>query len=166
MRYNGLLYRALNPVYAKQPLSGEGAARYGGRFNTKGIPALYTSLLPETAIKEANQAGSLQPTTLVSYKATLEHVFDCRRDQELNSYSTNMRDLASSEWRDQMLQKGKSSTQEFSNTLIEKGFCGLLVPSFAKGATESDLNLVLWIWDKVDTAMLNLIDDENRLSVN
>ena len=29
MRYAGLLYRALNPVYAREPLSGEGARRYG-----------------------------------------------------------------------------------------------------------------------------------------
>lgn len=35
MRYVGLLYRALNPVHAREPLSGEGARRYGGRFNAR-----------------------------------------------------------------------------------------------------------------------------------
>ena len=41
--YGGKLYRSLNPVFAREPLSGEGARRHGGRFNPKGTPALYCS---------------------------------------------------------------------------------------------------------------------------
>ena len=37
--YRGKLYRALNPIHAREPLSGRGAALYGGRFNPKGTPA-------------------------------------------------------------------------------------------------------------------------------
>jgi len=66
-RFAGFLYRALNPVYARDPLSGRGAQLYGGRFNPKGTPALYASLSPMTALREANQVGTLQPTTLVAY---------------------------------------------------------------------------------------------------
>ena len=62
MRYEGLLYRALNAVYAHDPLSGAGAEKYGGRINRVGRPALYTSLDPDTALREANQVGTLQPT--------------------------------------------------------------------------------------------------------
>ncbi len=39
-RYQGPLYRALNPVYAREALSGRGAALYGGRFNPKGTATL------------------------------------------------------------------------------------------------------------------------------
>jgi len=39
-RFTGFLYRALNPVYARDPLSGRGAQLYGGRFNPKGRRAL------------------------------------------------------------------------------------------------------------------------------
>ena len=77
-RYQGLLYRALNPVYAREPLSGRGAALHGGRFNRKTVAALYASLDPQTAIREANQVGTLQPTTLVAYRADLSEVFDTR----------------------------------------------------------------------------------------
>ena len=42
MRFQGILYRALNPMRAREPLSGEGARLYGGRFNPRGTPALYT----------------------------------------------------------------------------------------------------------------------------
>ena len=76
--YKGKLYRALNPIYAREPLSGRGAELYGGRFNPKGMPALYSSLSVMTALSEANQVGNLQPTTLVSYDAEIERVFDGR----------------------------------------------------------------------------------------
>ncbi|WP_352778981.1 RES domain-containing protein, partial [Mesorhizobium sp. M0571] len=35
--------------------------RRRGRFDPKGVPALYSSLSVVTALREANQAGSLQP---------------------------------------------------------------------------------------------------------
>src|SRR5690606_4555103 len=53
--WSGKLYRALNPVYAREPLSGRGAELYGGRFNPKGMPALYASTSVLTALREANQ---------------------------------------------------------------------------------------------------------------
>ena len=85
MRFTGKLYRALNPVYAREPLSGRGAELYGGRFNPKGMPALYTSLSVMTALKEANQVGNLQPTTLVSYDAEIEGIFDSRDEEALGA---------------------------------------------------------------------------------
>src|SRR3990170_569190 len=81
--YRGKLYRALNPVYAREPLSGRGAELYGGRFNPKGVPALYASLPVMTALREANQVGNLQPTTLVSYDAEIDGIFDCRDNTAL-----------------------------------------------------------------------------------
>ena len=51
MRYQGKLFRALNPLYARDPLSGHGAELHGGRFNPKGMPALYASLSVVTALR-------------------------------------------------------------------------------------------------------------------
>ncbi|TIV07936.1 MAG: RES domain-containing protein, partial [Mesorhizobium sp.] len=83
MHYRGKLFRAINPIYAREPLSGRGAALFGGRFNPKGTPALYTSLTVITALREANQVGNLQPTTLVSYDAEIASVFDSRDEAAL-----------------------------------------------------------------------------------
>ena len=44
MRFQGDCYRAHNPMWSFSPLSGAGAAIHGGRFNSKGMPALYLSL--------------------------------------------------------------------------------------------------------------------------
>lgn len=163
MHFKGELYRALNPVYAREPLSGRGAELYGGRFNRKGMPALYTSLSVITAIREANQIGSLQPTTLVSYVADIERVFDSRDEAALAAHGMHAAALADTTWRDQMKTSGEARTQAFARRLFEKGSNGLLVRSFAPGANADDLNIVLWRWGPELPARLALIDDENRL---
>jgi RES domain-containing protein len=56
MRFQGICYRAHEPKWSFMPLSGSGASINGGRFNPKGIPALYLSLSVETAIKEITGA--------------------------------------------------------------------------------------------------------------
>lgn len=162
--YRGKLYRALNPVYAREPLSGRGAELYGGRFNPKGLPALYASLSVMTALREANQVGSLQPTTLVSYDAEIDGVFDCRDDLALEAEGMDAAALADRTWRDQMKASGEARTQAFARRLVADGYHGLLVRSFASGATADDLNLVLWKWGHAAPARVILIDDENRLS--
>jgi RES domain-containing protein len=164
MRYQGMLYRALNPIHAREPLSGRGAELYGGRFNPKGVPALYTSLSILTALREANQVGHLQPTTLVAYEADIEAVFDSRDAVACQSEQVDPGDLADPAWRDQMQDGGEARTQALARRLIAAGYRGLLVRSFAAGAGADDLNLVLWTWGRHEGARLMLVDDENRLS--
>ena len=164
MQYRGKLYRALNPIYARARLSGRGAELYGGQFNPKGTPALYTSLSVLTALREANQVGNLQPTTLVSYDAEIGQVFDSRDEQALLTEGIDATTLADNSWRDQMKATGEAVTQAFARRLIALGHHGLLVRSFALGATADDVNLVLWTWGDALPSRLTLIDDEGRLS--
>ena len=163
VRYAGPLYLALNPVYARTPLSGRGAERYGGRFNPKGVPALYTALAPGTALLEANQVGSLQPTILVSYTADLGPVFDARDEGEIERYGMSAAMLGDPAWRMRMLDGQAVHTQDFARRLIADGFAGLLIKSFAKGASASDFNIVAWNWTGAGRA-LAVVDDEDRLS--
>jgi len=162
-RYAGPLYCALNPVYAREPLSGRGAELYGGRFNAKGTPALYTSLDPATALREANQVGSLQPTILVSYNADLGPIFDTRDQDGLDRYNATEAMLADPAWRMKMLDGQPVPTQDLARALIADQFAGLLIQSFAKGASSSDLNIVLWAWTD-NTGSLEVVYDEERLS--
>lgn len=161
-RYAGQLYRALNPVYARTPLSGRGAELYGGRFNARGTPALYTALDPATALREANQVGTLQPTILVSYRANLGPIFDARDPQALEQREMPADTLADPGWRAAMLEGYPVPTQEFAQKLISDGFAGLLIRSYAKGAFETNLNIVLWQWTG-EGCTLDVIDDEDRL---
>lgn len=164
MHFRGTLFRALNPNFAREPLSGRGAELHGGRFNRKGTPALYMSLSVMTALREANQVGSLQPTALVSYEAEIETVFDCRDEVALQAEGMDAAALADMTWRDQMKATGEARTQAFARRLAAAGYHGLLVKSFAAGATGDDFNLVLWKWSDTLPFRLTLIDDDNRLS--
>ena len=161
--YDGKLYRALNPIFAREPLSGQGAALYGGRFNPRGVPTLYASLSVMTALREANQVGSLQPTTLVSYDAKIASVFDCRDEGALAAQGMTADMLAAATWRDEARTTREAKTQDFARRLMKAGHHGLLVRSFAPGSAAEDLNIVLWTWGAAARSRLVLIDDEGRL---
>lgn len=160
--FAGTLYRALNPVWAHKPLSGEGAARLGGRFNPRGVVALYCSLDPLTALRESNQVGDLQPTTLVAYRAAIERVFRGDDGAAPARFGMTAQDLADSGWRVAMHEDGEAPTQRFARGLIERGFNGLITPSFARGVNAEARNLVLWRCGEAE-AVLEPIDEEGRL---
>ena len=164
MDYLGTLFRALNPIWARSPLSGEGAAQFGGRFNPKGMAALYTSLKPETAIREANQVGAFQPITLVAYRAEIRHIFDATDPACLEAIGMTLSQISDPCWRDVMLSGGLAPTQRLALDLTSPGYAGILGPSFAPHAQAGAQNLVLWRWGNEPPALLQLIDDQGRLS--
>ena len=160
----GLLYRALDPVYARDPLSGEGARLHGGRFNARGTPALYLSLSPATALREAGQIGTLQPTTLVAYRADLAPLLDGRDADALAFWGMPLADLADPDWRGRMLASGPVPTQDLAARLAAEGYVGLIVPSYARGATVADVNVMLGRWNTGGGDALTVVDDDGRLS--
>ena len=162
LQIQGLLYRALNPIYAQDPLSGLGAERFGGRLNEIGVPTLYTSTAPETAIRESNQVGTLQPTTLVAYQADIQPVFDGTEEKALRAFGMTPEILSESGWRN-LSRNGPAPTQSFANRLIAEGFAGIQLPSFARGAPRNAINVVLWRWGDTMPTKLTVIDDQDRL---
>ena len=103
----------------------------------------------ESAIREANQIGTLQPTTLVAYRGDLDPVFDATDANALQDYGLSLAELAADDWRIRMRDAGKAPTQLLAERLIADGHVGMQVRSFAKGATSTDLNMVLWKWAKL-----------------
>ncbi len=127
------------------------------------MAALYTTLSPHTAIREANQIGHLQPTVLVAYEARIERVFDALNVEALEAVGMSAAGLSSNTWRDEMLSDGSSETQRFAQHVRDDGFDALRVPSFAPGATTRDVNLVLLRWGPEPPAELRVVDDQGRL---
>ena len=76
MRFEGTCYRAHDPRWSFKPLSGDGAAIRGARFNPERMPALYLALGVMTAIKEANQgfAHKIEPWVLCSYDVACDDI--------------------------------------------------------------------------------------------
>ena len=165
MRFQGRVYRAHNPQWSGTPLSGEGARRHGGRFNRHGIPALYTSLTPMTAIREAVPLGrSMQPLVLCAYEVDVEPVFDALDEDQLAAVGVSDLDLSCPAWEAEMLEGAVPSSQALADRLIAAGYTGMLVRSFAVGAGADDINLVLWNCGPNGSGRVVLIDDERRLS--
>ena len=164
MRFQGTVYRAHNPQWSWTPLSGEGASRHGGRFNRRGIAALYTSLAPLTAIREAHPLGRpMQPLTLCAYEVDVEPVFDALDPALRREMDISEADLSCPTWEADMLAGGMPASQALGDRLIAAGYAAMRVRSFAAGAGPDDLNLVLWRWGVDRPVRVLLVDDEGRL---
>jgi RES domain-containing protein len=164
LRYAGLAFRALNPVWAGDPLSGEGARRHGGRFNARGTPALYLALDAMTAVREVSAVGApLQPTLLVTFALDIGPVFDATDARLLAEHGTTPVALAADDWRVAMRDHGIAPTQALAARLTHAGYAALRVPSYARNVAAGALNLVLWRWGPDLPVQVRLIDDESRL---
>lgn len=167
MHLKATVYRAHDLRWAWTPLSGEGARRRGGRFNRIGLPALYLSCSPTTAVREVSPIGRrMQPLALCSYELDADPVFDALDPGERNARSVSQADLDCPAWRDELFSGRKPASHALAERLVSAGYAGMRYRSYAMGATENDVNLVLWHWGSELPCRLSLIDDENRLFVD
>jgi RES domain-containing protein len=162
--FAGLVYRAHNPRWAYVPTSGEGAARHGGRFNPRGVHALYTALDLRTAWLEAQQgfAFKAQPMTLVAYRVECERIADLTDAGALAEAGIAPEDLACP-WEDLAARGLTPPTWVLATALIASGYEGILIPSFAPGTLGSGRNLVLWRWGDGPPCKVRVVDDFGRL---
>ncbi|QJP13843.1 RES domain-containing protein [Starkeya sp. ORNL1] len=147
MRFSAECFRAHDPNWAWSPLSGAGAALKGRRFNWPGLEALYLSLSFNTVFREvsAGFAHRLTPYVLCSYDVDCEDIADLRTDADRASLGVALDDLACA-WGDALIARREPASWGVVRRLIADGHAGILVPSFAHGATVDDQNLVLWRW--------------------
>ncbi|MFT9073247.1 RES family NAD+ phosphorylase [Gluconobacter potus] len=112
MRFTGRVFRAHNPRWSFTPLSSDGAALHGGRFNPVGTGALYTSLRMETAWLEAQQGFPFkpQPLTICAYDVDSEPVLDLTGLSSLNDLDFSPVTLACP-WED-LADQGKVLTAD------------------------------------------------------
>jgi RES domain-containing protein len=164
VRLQAPAYRAHHPQWSWTPLSGEGAGTHGGRFNPKGVPALYLSLDWSTAILEASQgfAFRIPPLTIVSYDVDCDDIADLTNAAELKRLGARRADLGCA-WK-LLAETGREVP---SWVLVERlradDIAGIVVPSFAPGAARNARNLVLWRWSDKLPHKVTVFDPESRL---
>jgi RES domain-containing protein len=164
LRFAGLCYRAHDPRWSFRPLSGEGPAVHGGRFNPKGVPALYLALDPLTAIKEANQsfAHKIEPCVLCSYDVDCDDVVDLRDDGARAASGVSGQDMAAG-WFSFLAERREPPSWRIARRLIAERAAGILAPSYAPRAASADHNLVLWNWSDRPLHRIAVFDPSGKL---
>jgi RES domain-containing protein len=167
LRFRGRCFRAHDPGWSFDPLSGEGARLRGGRFNAKGKAALYLSLRVETAVGECAQGfvHRIPPLTLCEYEVDCDPIADLSSDERRAAHGVAMAELGCP-WLMLMLNGEKVLSQEVAKRLEGEGHAGMLVPSFFPGAGAKDVNLILWRWGDRLPARVRVHDPERRLPRN
>ena len=164
MRVEQTCYRAHDPKWSFKPISGDGAAIWGGRFNPKGTTALYLALDPVTALKEANQglANKLVPYVLCSYDVDCEDIADLRTPYGRAAAGADVDDMGCA-WFAIANAREEPPSWSLARRLMAAGHAGILVPSYAPGATDGDHNIVLWTWTAERPHRVTVYDPSGRL---
>jgi RES domain-containing protein len=164
LRFEGRVFRAHHPHWAWAADSGEGAALHGGRFNPRGVPALYTSSGVLTALAEAQQAfiRKAQPMTLVAYEVDCADVLDLTDPAVRAREGVAPGDLDCG-WLLLAKTRRPVPSWDLARRLMAQGVAGVVVPSFAPGAPAGEANLVFWRWSREAPHRVVPIDDHGRL---
>jgi RES domain-containing protein len=145
VRFKGTCYRMHDPRWAFDPTSGAGAAIHGGRFNRKGVNALYLALTLEGAFHEVLQGfvRKFEPLTMCSYEVDCDDIADLRTESGRKAHNVEFEALSGA-WKG----VGNPPSWGVADRLANEGFAGIIVPSFAVGARTEWANLVLWKWGR------------------
>lgn len=167
MRLQGVFYRAHDPRWSWSPLSGEGAAIHGGRWNPKGLQALYLSAEINIAINEMRHGfkARLEPFTMCSYDIDCDDIVDLTSVDERDRHNVSI-DGMKCAWFALNKAGETPPTWTIAQELMTKGFAGMLVPSFAVDASADDTNLVLWNWGPDLPHKVDVYDPSGRLPKN
>ena len=163
IRLQTTVYRFHNPRWAFAPESGEGARRHGGRFNPRGIAALYTSLHPITALYEANQdLQAVQPSTICSYAVDCTDILDISTPERCQAAGIDY-DILGIGWELIHADGDIPATWDLAQQLIKARVAGIVVPSFAINTTSECRNVVFWDWSREPPHQVQVNDDFGRL---
>lgn len=153
------LWRAFVPQWAFAPLSGEGAARFGGRWNPVGAATIYAARELSTAWAEYNQGFVQHPALITQLELKNANLADLT-DAAMLLRLASSDEIHRCEWRMHLDRGEVPETHRLRERLIDQGFDGVVHPSFmSPGGT----CVALWRWNAKDAPRLDVIDPDGRL---
>lgn len=154
-----ILYRAFVPRWAYRPLSGDGAARFGGRWNPVGMPTIYAARELSTAWAEYNQGLVQHPALILQLRLHEARLADLTLAETIRQAGLSP-DIHDCEWRHAVERGVEPATHAARRTLIGAGYDGVVYPSFmSRGGT----CVALWCWGETGPPRLSAVDPEGRL---
>jgi len=132
-------FRSAGVKYANEAdlLSGRGAGDYGGRWNPRGLDAIYASLDPVTAVKESYQAflaygfsaAVIRPRVMVALTIDVRQVWDLTNHRIRRSLGFTAAELIEEDWFVIQSNGEESWTQALGRGAASARFEGILVAS-------------------------------------
>ncbi|EKF43263.1 hypothetical protein NA8A_07999 [Nitratireductor indicus C115] len=154
-----ILWRAYVPRWAHAPLSGEGARRFGGRWNPVGAAAIYAAREMSTAWAEYNQGFVQHPALIAQLRLSAARLVDLTDTARLSEFGFSD-ELHQCEWRADMDAGRMPGSHRAREELMEQGFDGVVYPSFMSPGGQC---VALWRWNGEEGPQLRVIDPEHRL---
>lgn len=137
--FHGTIIRSAGTSYANESdfLSGQGAAANGGRWNRRGILAVYASLDIITATREAYQnfldsgfpLSAIRPRVTAGATAKLGMVLDLTDKSCRRKIGLKLSELLEEDWAAAAAVGDESWTQAIGRGCRQAGFEAILVPS-------------------------------------
>jgi RES domain-containing protein len=153
------LWRAFVPRWAYLPLSGDGAARFGGRWNPAGAPTIYAAREISTAWAEYNQGFVQHPALIAQLQLTGARLADLTASENMKELGVAA-NIHQCEWRAMLDQGLKPATHALREQLLSAGVDGVIYPSFM---SPGGACVALWRWNEDGAPRLEVIDPEGRL---
>lgn len=153
------LWRAFVPRWSYLPLSGEGAARFGGRWNPAGGPTIYAARELSTAWAEYNQGFVQHPALIAQLELTGARLADLTDPETLDRLGVDPA-IHTEQWRAMIDADEVPDAYRLREKLLASGTHGVIYPSFmSPGGT----CVALWRWNAEGAPTLRIVDPEGRL---
>ena len=158
--HSGLtLWRAFVPRWGHLPLSGQGAASFGGRWNPVSAPTIYAARELSTAWAEYNQGFVQHPALIAQFELVHARLADLTDPQTLEKLGVTA-EIHKCEWREIMSAGHVPETHALGKRLLADAWHGVIYPSvMSPGGT----CVAIWRWNADEAPTLKVVDPEQRL---